>query len=186
MSALRWPLRRAREAILGGGVIAYPTEAVFGFGCDPLNARAVARILAIKQRDAAKGFILIAADISQLEPFMQLDAAMHAALLKSWPGPVTWVVPASAGVPEWLSGGRDTLAVRVTAHPVARALCEATGLALVSTSANLSGHPPLRSPLAVRRLLGKHVDYVVPGAVGGLKKPTEIRDARTGKVLRAG
>ena len=187
MSAvLRWPLRRAREVTLGGGVIAYPTEAVFGLGCDPLNARAVARVLAIKQRDAAKGLILIAADISQLEPFMQIDESMRGDLLRTWPGPVTWVVPAAAGVPEWLSGGRDTLAVRVTAHPVARALCEVTGLALVSTSANFSGHAPLRSPIAVRRLLGKHVDYVVPGAVGGLKKPTEIRDARTHNVLRAG
>ena len=186
MNALRWPLRRARELILGGGVIAYATEAVFGLGCDPLNAQAVARILAIKQRDAAKGFILIAADISQLEPFMQIDQRMRTALLETWPGPVTWVVPASGGVPEYLTGGRDTLAVRVTAHPVARALCEATGLALVSTSANLSGHSPLRSPITVRRLLGKHVDYVVPGTVGGLKKPTEIRDARTGAVLRAG
>jgi L-threonylcarbamoyladenylate synthase len=186
MHTPRWPLRRARDVVWGGGVIAYPTEAVFGLGCDPLNATAVARVLAIKQRDAAKGFILVAADITQLEPFMQLDAAMRAALLKTWPGPVTWVVPAAAGVPEFLSGRRATLAVRVTAHPVARALCAVTGLALVSTSANLSGHSPLRSNPAVRRLLGDQVDYVVPGAVGGLKKPTEIRDVRTGRVLRAG
>ncbi|HKT30963.1 MAG TPA: L-threonylcarbamoyladenylate synthase [Gammaproteobacteria bacterium] len=185
MSALRWPLKHARDVIWGGGIIVYPTEAVFGLGCDPLNAQAVARILAIKQRAPAKGFILIAADIVQLEPFMQLDAAMRAAALKTWPGPVTWVVPASPGVPEWLSGGRDTLAVRVTAHPVAQALCTAAGLALVSTSANLSGHAPLRTQPAVRRLLGNKVDYVVPGTVGALKKPTEIRDARTGKILRA-
>jgi L-threonylcarbamoyladenylate synthase len=182
----RWPLRRARDAVWGGGVIAYPTEAVFGLGCDPLNAQAVARIIAIKKRDAAKGFILIACDIVQLEPFVQMHGTMRAELLKTWPGPVTWVVPAAAGVPEWLSGGRETLAVRVTAHPVARALCEAAGLALVSTSANLSGHSPLRSAVAVRRLLGDKLDYVAPGAVGGLKKPTEIRDARSGRVLRAG
>ena len=186
MGALRWPLKHARDVIWSGGVIAYPTEAVFGLGCDPLNGPAVARILAIKQRAPAKGFILIATDIAQLEPFMQLDAAMRAQVLQTWPGPVTWVVPASAGVPGWLSGGRDTLAVRVTAHPVARALCEATGLALVSTSANLSGHSPLRSPPAVRRLLGDKVDYVVPGTVGTRKNPTEIRDARTGRILRAG
>lgn len=186
MSALRWNLRRARDVVWGGGVLAYPTEAVFGLGCDPLNAAAVAKLLAIKQRDAGKGFILIAADIVQVEPFMQLDGAMRTALLATWPGPVTWVVPAAAGVPDWLTGGRDTLAVRVTAHPVARALCEATGLALTSTSANLSGRSALRSSVAVRRLLGNKVDYVVPGAVGGLKKPTEIRDARTGQVLRAG
>ena len=185
MNIIRWPLRHARNVVWGGGVIAYPTEAVFGLGCDPLNAQAVARILAIKQRDAAKGFILIAADIAQLDPFMQLGDTIRTELFKTWPGPVTWVVPVTAGVPEWLTGGRDTLAVRVTSHPVARGLCKATGLALVSTSANLSGHSPLRSPPTVRRLLSDKVDYVVPGAVGGLKKPTEIRDARTGKILRA-
>ncbi|MHB8405115.1 MAG: L-threonylcarbamoyladenylate synthase [Gammaproteobacteria bacterium] len=182
----RWPLRGARKAIWGGGVIAYPTEAVFGLGCDPLNAGAVAKLLAIKHRDTAKGLILIAADIIQLDPFMNLSGKLRDALLKTWPGPVTWVVPAAPGVPEWLTGGRATLAVRVTAHPVARDLCAATGWALTSTSANLSSHPPLRSALAVRRLLRNQLDYILPGSVGAQRNPTEIRDALSGTLLRAG
>lgn len=186
MNALRWPLRHARQAVWGGGVIAYPTEAVFGLGCDPLNPEAVARLLAIKHRDSAKGFILIAADIIQLEPFMQLTTGLREQLLNTWPGPVTWVVPAAAGVPAWLTGGRDTLAVRVTAHPVAAMLCRATGLALISTSANLGGHPPLRSALAVRRMLRMRLDYILPGRVGARRKPTEIRDATSGALLRQG
>jgi len=185
MSTLRWPLRRARKAVWDGGVIAYPTEAVFGLGCDPLNAGAVAKLLAIKQRDAGKGFILIAADIIQLDPFMDLPGKLREQLLKTWPGPVTWVVPAAPGVPDWLTGGRDTLAVRVTAHPVARDLCAATGFALTSTSANLSSHPPSRSALAVRRLLRNKLDYILSGSVGPQRKPTEIRDALTGTLLRA-
>ncbi len=187
MPELRWPLRRAREVVWGGGVIAYPTEAVYGLGCDPLERDAAARILAIKERDAAKGFILIAAHMEQLLPFLApLDKIAHEKLRASWPGPVTWVVPAAHDIPLWLSGGRDTLAVRITAHPVARALCEITGMALVSTSANRSGHTSARSALQVKIRLGKEVDFVVPGAVGPQCRPTEIRDVLTGAVLRAG
>lgn len=187
MQTLRWPLRNARDIVWAGGVIAYPTEAVYGLGCDPLAATAVERILAMKSRDAGKGFILIASRIEQLLPFLApLGPAVRRKLEASWPGPVTWVVPAAPAVPPTLTGGRDTLAVRVTAHPGVRALCEATGLALVSTSANRSGHPPARSALQARTRLGADVDYVVPGRTGPQRKPTEIRDALTGKILRAG
>lgn len=187
MTPAAWPLRRAVETVSDGGVIAYPTEAVFGLGCDPLEEHAVARILEIKQRDAAKGLILIASRLEQLLPFMAaLPEPVMAKLKASWPGPVTWVVPAASHVPAWLTGGRATLAVRVTAHPVAAALCEACGMALVSTSANKSGQPPARTGLMVRSQLGDAVDCIVPGAVGGSAKPTEIREALTGKILRAG
>lgn len=187
MSALSWPLRHARDTVWAGGVIAYPTEAVYGLGCDPLADAAVNRILAMKSRDAGKGFILIASRIEQLLPYLApLTRPMREKLEASWPGPVTWVVPAADVVPIQLTGGRDTLAVRVTAHPVAHALCEATGMALVSTSANLSGHAPARSALQVRARLGEAVDYIVPGQTGPQRKPTEIRDARTDRVLRAG
>ena len=187
MTPSAWLLRRAVETVRGGGVIAYPTEAVYGLGCDPLEEDAVRRILAIKQRDAAKGLILIASRLSQLLPFMaKLPDEIMGKLGKSWPGPVTWVVPAAAHVPGWLTGGRPTLAVRVTAHPDANALCEACGMALVSTSANRGGQAPARTGLRVRAQLGSEVDWIMPGAVGGLAKPTEIREALTGKVLRAG
>lgn len=182
-----WPLKRAVAAVRSGGVIAYPTEAVYGLGCDPLEQSAVERIFELKVRDPGKGLILIASDISQLMPFMaDLPAGVLAKLKASWPGPVTWVVPSAASLPEWLSGGRSTLAVRVTAHPIAAALCHELGMALVSTSANRSGRPPARTALAVRTLFGAGVDEILPGAVGGLNKPTEIREALTGKVLRAG
>jgi L-threonylcarbamoyladenylate synthase len=187
MKPATWPLRRAVETVRSGGVIAYPTEAVYGLGCDPLEADAVQRILKLKERDAAKGLILIASRIEQLLPYLDdLPAPIMQKLDASWPGPVTWVVPAAPAIPAWLSGGRETLAVRVTAHPVAAELCEALDMALVSTSANRSGQTPARTPLTVRRLWGDQVDCILPGAVGGLGKPTEIREALTGKVLRAG
>lgn len=180
-----WHLRQAARRVRAGGIIAYPTEAVFGLGCDPLNAAAVQRLLDIKGRAAAKGLILIAADLQQLEPFIgELPGPRKHEILQSWPGPVTWVVPAVAGTPNWLSGGRPTLAVRVTDHPVAVALCRTCGSALVSTSANRSGRPPALTALRVRQGLGGLIDYLVPGQTGAQRKPTTIRDALSGAVLR--
>jgi len=187
MKAAAWPMRRAVDAVRNGGVIAYPTEAIYGLGCDPLEYEAVNRIFDLKGRDIKKGLILIAARVEQLLPFMaRLPDPVMKKLEASWPGPVTWVVPAAPSLPFWLSGGRDTLAVRVTAHALTRQLCEACDMALVSTSANQSGQSPARSALQVRATFGDKLDYVLNGELGGLKKPTEIRDASTGKVLRAG
>lgn len=185
MSAMH--LRRAASIVKLGGVIAYPTEAVFGLGCDPCNETAVRRLLAIKQRSPTKGLILIGSDFCQLQPFLQpLDEVHEERLQANWPGPVTWLVPARKTVPSWLRGNHPSLAVRVTAHPLASALCRAWGGALVSTSANLTGRPPARSTMAVRRQLGRWLDYVLPGSVGGAERPTEIRDLLSDRILRRG
>jgi L-threonylcarbamoyladenylate synthase len=142
-------------------------------------------VLAIKHRSWRKGLLLIASELSQLERFVELPAGMRRAeILASWPGPVTWVLPARARVPPWISGSRDTVAVRITDHPLARALCARVGHAIVSTSANVSRRPPLRSVRHVRRQLGPAVDYVLAGELGGLDNPTVIKDARTGRILR--
>jgi L-threonylcarbamoyladenylate synthase len=179
-------LRAAARAIRAGAVVAYPTEAVFGLGCDPLNPVAVQRLLAIKGRQQRKGLILIAADFEQLRPFLApLSESQLRTILAEWPGPVTWVLPAAAGVPGWLTGGRDTLAARVTDHPLAAALCRTAGMPLVSTSANAAGHPPARSDLQVR-LRCPGVDRILCGSTGGLARPTEIRDLASGRQLRAG
>ncbi len=173
--------------LTSGNVIAYATEAVFGLGCDPDNQAAVLKLLNIKQRSVAKGLILIAADWSQLLPYVARDQLSESAMqrvLASWPGPFTWVMPARASTPRWLTGNFDSLAVRVTAHPQVRDLCLAYGKPLVSTSANLSGAAPCRNVDEVRAQLGERVDYVLPGAVGGATNPSQIRDAITGKVLR--
>lgn len=173
--------------MLAGGVIAYPTEAVYGLGCLPGERRAVARVLRIKRRSWRKGLLLIAAELEQLEPLIRLpEEPMRAEVLRSWPGPVTWVVRATPAVPAWITGGRNTVAVRVTNHPLARALCRRVGQPLVSTSANVSRRAPHTGPLRLRRELGPEVDYVLPGALGAAGRPTAIRDGATGRVLRPG
>lgn len=180
-------LRTACRILRAGGIVAYPTEAVYGLGCDPLAPDAVMRLLTLKQRQWQKGLILIAASRRQLDAYIgPLDEALERRLEQTWPGPVTWLLPAKPEVPYWLRGEHPTLAVRVTAHPLAAALCEAFGGPIVSTSANLTGHAPARSALQVQREMGESVDYLLHGALGELAQPTEIRDAQTGRIIRAG
>jgi L-threonylcarbamoyladenylate synthase len=177
---------RAARVVLAGGVIAYPTEAVFGLGCLPENRAAVERVLAIKRRSWRKGLLLIGAELAQLERFAVLPPEPRLSeVLASWPGPVTWVLPARPHAPSWITGGRDSVAVRLTDHALARDLCLGIGRALISTSANVSRRPPLRDVRVLRRELGAKVDYVLAGALGGLAKPTVIKDGRTGKILRS-
>jgi len=181
----RWHLNEAVRTVRGGGILAYPTEAVYGLGCDPDNAEAVLRLLAIKQRPLDVGLILIASDIAQLRPYIgSLESTLLRRIGATWPGPITWLVPARPRTPIWLRGRHDSIAVRVTAHPLAAALCTALGQALVSTSANRHGRPPARTALQVRRRLGDVIDLVISGATGAQLRPTEIRDARNGRVVR--
>nr|MBS0021590.1 Sua5/YciO/YrdC/YwlC family protein [Gammaproteobacteria bacterium] len=180
-----WPIQRARSVLRAGGIVAYPTEAVYGLGCDPWNADALTRLLTLKRRGVEKGVILIAAAVSQLRPFVaELDESLRRRIEACWPGSTTWLVPSRKNVPFWLTGGRKTVAVRVTAHRQAACLCEAYGGALVSTSANIAGRPPARSALGVRRQFGVSIDYVLSGRVGGDPQPTEIRDALSDRVIR--
>jgi len=179
-------LRQIRDAVLAGGVGAYPTEGVWGLGCDPWNEEALARLIALKGRGTEKGLIVIAADPEQLEGLVEWPADRKArdTILSTWPGPVTWVMPAAETLPALLTGGRRTIAVRVTRHQPVIDLCQAVGLPLVSTSANRSGHPACRSGLRVRRIFGNQLDWFLPGPLGGQKGPSEIREAGSGRVLR--
>jgi L-threonylcarbamoyladenylate synthase len=182
--ALSIPLQKAARILHNGGVIAYPTEGVFGFGCLPLCKDAVQRILSIKERDPASGLILIASSLSQLEPYAIVPADGRE-LAGTPEQPVTWVLPAKPSAPLWIRGRHPGVAVRIPAHPVAAALCDAAGSALVSTSANVAGQPPARNSIVLRRRFGHLVDYIVPGDCGPAGGASEIRDYASGRVLRA-
>lgn len=175
------PIHKAGRILRSGGVVAYPTEGVFGIGCLPDNVHAIERILTIKQRDPSRGLILIAAGIAQLERWIDGDCQLPA----NDATPLTWIVPASAAVPPWIKGRHSGVAVRITSHPVAAALCNAAGSALVSTSANVSGRKPAANVHVLRRQFDSLVDYIVPGQCGSSIGPSEIRDLVSGKTLRA-
>lgn len=179
----RFRLCLARAVLRAGGLVVYPTEGVYGIGCDPCNHEALARLLAAKGRAPDKGLILIGSSEAQLMRHAHpLEREQMERVRQTWPGPVTWVLPARRDVDPLITGGRDTVAVRVTAHPLAAALCEAFGGALVSTSANPSGRPPARTAIAARR--SGAADLLVSGRLGSADGPSMIRDGRTGRVLR--
>jgi len=179
-----WTIRQAVKTLRSGGVIAYPTEAVFGLGCDPWDETAVLKLLDIKQRPWHKGLILIASDFNQLTDFIEpLPTEILKQIEATWPGPVTWLLPAKDTTPDYLTGQHDTIAVRVTAHPIARELCQAAGHALVSTSANITGLTPASTLRQVRWQL-PNIDTIVTGQCGKATQPSQIRDAQTGALIR--
>lgn len=177
--------RALRRYLKSGGVVAYPTESCYGLGCDPNNRNAVKKILRLKKRPQAKGVILIAARFKQLQPFLApLSKEQIARAHAVWPGPHTWLMPTRKHCPAWLSGNHNSLAVRVTAHPDAARLCKNAGMALVSTSANLSGGKAARTARHCRALFGSQV-WILPGLVGRRRKPSTIQDFLTGRIIRS-
>ena len=176
----------AVAALRRGGIIAYPTEGVWGLGCDPDDERALSALIALKGRASEKGLILIAGDIRQLAAWLEgVDDDAMARLADSWPGPSTWLIPDNGRAAPLLRGGHSTLAVRVSDHPLVQALCAAWGGPLVSTSANRAGEPPAMSASQVRETFGEALDAVVEGPLGGRDRPSTIRDLMTNEVLRA-
>ena len=179
--------RSLRHFLTSGGVIAYPTESVFGLGCDPNNRHAVKRILRIKGRPQHKGLILVADSFSRLQMFIApLSASQILTMQQSWGNPQkphTWIAPAAKHCPKWLTGRHQSIAIRVTSHPFTAKLCKYTGMALVSTSANQSGHHAAKTDKQCHHLFGHRV-RVLAGKTAGAKKPSTIQDLLTGKILR--
>ena len=178
-------LRRALHCLRAGGVVACPTEAVWGLSCDPWNRAAVERLLLLKGRPQSKGLILVAASTAQLDWLLaDLPEVQRDQLARSWPGPTTWLVPHRGRVPAWVHGAHQSVAVRVTGHPLLSQLCRDWGGTLVSTSANPSGRRPPVAGFQVRRYFGSGLDYLLPGALGGAHRPSQIRDLVSGRILR--
>ena len=186
MSTNHCNIETAAAIVKDGGIVAYPTEAVYGLGCDPTNPLALQRLIDLKKRASDKGLILIASNQSQLSSFIRApNDSIQALMNEHWPGPVTLGVESKPTTNPLLTGGRTTLAVRVSDHHVVRALCDACGHALVSTSANISGQSALRTSTDVISKLGKEIEAVLEGELGGLAKPTMIIEASSGKILRS-
>ncbi len=177
-------IHQAVKALNEGEVIAYPTESCFGLGCDPQNKSVVEKVVRLKARSANKGLILIAASIEQANVYVELDdSTFKQQILDSWPGPNTWLLPPKPQVSPLLRGEFPLLAIRVTAHPMSKKLCESFGGAIVSTSANLSGEPALLDRESVVGVFGGQL-HIVDGVIGKDTKPSTIRDGLTGQTLR--
>ncbi len=178
-------LKNAASAVNHGGVIIYPTESVFGMGCNPQNETAVMRLLELKNRSVDKGLILIASHVEQILPYIkpkQPDDLANA--LKTWPGFYTWVFQKSEITPYWLSGKNDSIAVRVTSHETVVQLCQNLGHALVSTSANISGQPTYSTISEIKNVFADRINHYLDAPLGGSKNPSTITNAHTLEVYR--
>jgi L-threonylcarbamoyladenylate synthase len=182
---MSWHIREAVRKLADGGVIAYPTETVYGLGCDPFNSDAALRLIDLKMRNIKQGLILVASQFEQLEPLLcPLNAVVRRRVSRPAKPPVTWVLPCLPGTPAWLRGKHDSLAIRVSNHPVTAALCDHWGGPLVSSSANIHGKPPATTPLAVRKAFNGRLDYILHGTHGSTNKPSQICNGLTGELLR--
>jgi len=175
-------IKQAVKILQEGGIIAYPTEGVFGLGCDPFNQTAVMRLLKIKQRDVTKGLILIAASWDQVTDLIKLT---NIDLPKLDPkNPITWVFPATKKPPMWVRGDFKSIAIRITTHPLAKKLCQKFGGPIISTSANLAGQNPIQNTKQAQEQFAAIIDFILPGEVGDLNKPSQICDIKTSQLIR--
>ena len=178
-------LNQAVAVIKSGGVIAYPTEAVYGLGCDPFNEQSVLQLLALKKRSVEQGLILIASNVRQVLPLIQpIHADDLARALKTWPGHATWIFPKSNGVPTWISGNYHSVAIRVSKHPVVKMLCDELESPLVSTSANITNENDLDSIKAIQNTFGDKIACYIDAPVGNEQQASTIVDAHTQQKLR--
>ena len=175
------------DIIKSGGLIAYPTESIYGLGCDPFNQQAVLRLLKLKNRPPEKGLILVASNLNQLLP---LILPKHpddlARALKTWPGHHSWIFPKSPMVPSVISGRYDSIAIRLSKHPVIKQICDGLNHALVSTSANLTNQDDLKSITDIRLAFGDKIQLYIDAAIGIDNKASTIIDAHTLEVIRQG
>lgn len=178
-------LRLAARLLRRGGVVVHATEGVWGLSAHAYHWRAVQRILELKQRDIRRGLIVVAADASQLAPLVApgYDTAWQQARA-TWPAAITWLLPAAATAPFWLTGGQPTIALRQTPHALTRALCQTLGGPIVSTSANVSGRPPVASPWRARASFGTRIDLVLGGQPDNPGRSSTICHAITGETIR--
>jgi len=185
MSAFK--IQQAVRCLKGGGLVAYPTESVYGVGCDPFNADAVYRLLALKHRDEAKGLILVAANRYQVETLLQdlSDQQLNLLEQSSLAEPLTCLLAdENDHIPPWIKGRHSRVAIRISRHPMVQELCLLFGGAIVSSSANITGFPSAKSPLQVRQQLQGGLDYLLVGQLGGAHKPSRIQDLCNNTIIR--
>tara|TARA_Y100000768_G_scaffold26611_1_gene17921 strand:- start:881 stop:1414 length:534 start_codon:yes stop_codon:yes gene_type:complete len=164
-----------------GEIIAYPTEGVWGLGCDPCNEIAIKKLLDIKGRSYEKGLILVGSNFEQFTEFSHVNLYKEK-LMSKWPGPHTWLVPAKDILSSLIKGENTKVALRLSNHKVVCQICDSFGGAVVSTSANKEGMPTLISTKEIKDVFPEV--RIVEGELGGYNKPSTIQDVETDKVIR--
>lgn len=180
-------IEAAVDSLRQGKIIAYPTESVYGLGCDPFNEASVTKLLQLKGRSWEKGLILISPHFFHFENLiLPVEDELLNKVWATWPGAVTWLFPATEQAPKWITGIHKSIAIRVTNHPIATKISSTFGKPIVSTSANREGEIPIRDAVTIKKNFPHGIDIIVDGQTGGRMNPSEIRDVITGKTIRRG
>ena len=175
--------KKIHQILIGGGVIAYPTESVFGLGCDPSNEQAINKILAIKKRTKEMGLILLAPSIEIVSDWININEKQLKVFSSTTSRPTTYIIPASDDAPKWLTVN-STLAIRLNNDLFIKNICNLLGLPIVSTSANLHGEQPCKTAKEVQKIMGSQLDYIVFKETGPFNNPSAIVDLSSGKTIR--
>ncbi len=180
---------QAVQALQQGGIVAYPTETFYGLAVDPANVSAVNSLYRLKQRESEKAISLLVPDLTILSSYIsELPRAYEILIKRFWPGPLTLVFDSSDKTAQYLSRKDQSLAIRVSSHPVAQTFCSLHGSAVTASSANISGHPALCSAEEVREVFGDKISYILDGGrTPGLSGSTIVKcRAHECHILRQG
>ncbi len=179
-----WQNNLAVKLLKRGGIIAYPTESVYGLGCDATNLNAIAQLLSIKNRPQAKGLIIL---VSHIEQAFEFIAPLNQQQIETIKQPniraTTWLLNKSSHLSPLLVGKHDKIAVRVTSNPVAKNLCQLLNKPLVSTSCNLSSKPASSHVSIVRNQMKMKLNLILSGSCGG-QLPSRIVDLQSSRIIR--
>ena len=173
-----------KDLYLNHGIFGHPTEGVWGLGCNPFSQRAVKNLFSAKNRPKNKSFIILAGHQNQIDTFLaELSEFDLKKTFEKWPGPHTWLIPAAKKVPSWLIGDTGLVALRLSNHSKVIEVTKELGGPICSTSANLSGEPPAKTKLEMKKIFGPDL-FIVDGELGKLNKPTPVQELITGKWIR--
>lgn len=180
-------IQRVVDCLRQGGVIIYPTDTIYGIGCDIFNRKGIKKIQQIKERDARKPFSFICSDLAEVANYAQVSNFAFKIMKRHLPGPFTFVLEASKVVPDSLCTKQKTVGIRIPENVICQAIVKELGHPLVTTSANLSGEETLQDPLLIEDSMGRLVDFVVDGGItlGEASTVISLLDDRI-EVLRQG
>jgi len=173
------------ESVKKGAIFAYPTEAVFGLGCDINNKYAIQKILNIKKRDISKGLIVISDNLEKVRNLVDDNYFKIFVDENSGSTPTTWLCPASDLVLPEITGDSKKIAIRITKHDISKSICKLLDMPIISTSANIAGEKPVTKQDGLKSFFDD-IDYTVDGEVGNNKKPSRIIDLISKEVIREG
>ncbi len=175
----------ASNLLHDGEIIIYPTESIYGIGCDPWNESSVNKIYEIKNRPSNKPMIIVGSDIAQIEKLVDVRS-LNRSVIDSWPGHSTWLIPSNKSCPPWLKDAITAkVAIRISEHETVKKLCIDFGKPLISTSANLSEVLPSKDKAEIEKIFSSSIEYIVEGLLGGSESPSIIRDMLTGEIVRS-